>query len=130
VKKRDWLFWLLAAIAVGTCLAGGTQIVAPSFVLGIVGGSQEPAARFFFALVGMFMLLFGGLALHALFSPADHPVPILWAALQKLGAAVAVWIGVQSQIFSSLALAIAGFDFITGVLLMIYWRRIQTPARA
>jgi hypothetical protein len=127
VKSRDWLFWLLALIAGGTIVAGGTQLFAPGFVLRIIGGSTEPAARFFFALVGMFMVLFGGLTLHALLDSRDHPVAILWSALQKLGASIAVALGVKSQIFASLALAIAAFDLLTGILLTIYWRRIRMP---
>ena len=98
--------------------SGAAQVVAPGLVLGIVGGDASPAARHFFGIVGMFMVLFGGLTWQAV--RAGAPMPLGWCALQKLGAAAAVGLGVARGHFGALALAVAGFDLASGVLALWY----------
>jgi hypothetical protein len=128
------LRFCVLGISVATVLSGALQLVFPNFVLGFVAGpggpvatqffGPTPMAAHFFAIIGMFMLLFGMLLLHALLSPGSPRVVLLWCALQKLGASAAVGIGVGRGIFSTLALAIAAFDFISGLL--FFWYRAQS----
>jgi hypothetical protein len=125
MKRRDWLFHVLALIAGATIVSGALQVVAPAFVLRTVGAETTPASCHFFGIVGMFMMLFGGAMLHALLDRANHPIVVLWAALQKLGAFAAVGLGVMNGVFGSLALLIAAFDLLSGVLALGYWQRIR-----
>ena len=124
---RSWLYRVLLAIGAVTVLSGLGQAVRPDLVLGVVGGEATPASMHFFGIVGMFMVLFGGLLLHALLSPDPQPAAVLWAGLQKFGAAGAVGLGVLNGIFSPLALAVAGFDLLSGVLILLY-RRMSRPS--
>jgi hypothetical protein len=120
----------LLAIAVLTALSGTIQMLQPGFVLRLVGGPDGPALRFFFGILGMFMLLFGGLDFQALRAPAASQVlPLRWAAYQKLGAAGAVGLGVLRGFFGSLALLVAAFDLLTGILFLVYLRRLATGPR-
>lgn len=128
MKPRRLDFWLLVAIGIITVASGLLQLVAPEMVLRLVGAEATPTTRHFFAIVGMFMTLFGGLLLHALFSPAHHPAMVFWASLQKFGASLAVGVGVLHHIFSGLALLVAGFDFLSGLLILWYWSRIRNAA--
>ena len=112
---------VLIAISIMTVVSGLTQMLAPGFVLGILDAETTAAAQHFFAIVGMFMVLFGGLLLHALFSHGHQQVAVLWAGLQKLGAVGAVALGVANAVFSPLALLVAGFDLVSGVLILMFW---------
>ena len=125
MKKKDWLYWLLVLIAASTFLTGGVQLVAPGFILRLLSAQTTLTTEHFFAIVGMFMVLFRGATLHALLSFKHHPVVILWSSFQKFGAAIAVGLGVQRGVFSSLALVVAIVDFLSGVLAIWYWSRIR-----
>lgn len=123
---------MLAAIAALTVLSGTVQLLAPERVLGWVGGTgTEPAAHYYFAIVGMFMVLYGGVLLHALLRPEPPPVVVLWAGLQKFGAFVVITLGVVQGVFGQLALLVGGFDLLTAVLLALYLVRLErAPAAA
>ena len=123
-KTKDWLHWVLVLISGATVLSGLVQMVAPGFVLSQVGAEASTTSSHFFAIVGMFMFLFGGLMLQVLQSPSHHPLAVFWAGLQKLGAAGAVGLGVASGVFGKIAWLVAGFDLLSGVLIFIYWKRI------
>jgi hypothetical protein len=125
MKKKDWLYWLLVVIAASTFLTGGIQAIAPAFILRLLSAQITITSQHFFAIVGMFMVLFGGATLHALLSFKNHPVVILWSSFQKFGASVAVALGVQRGVFASLALIVAIIDFLSGVLALWYWSRIR-----
>ena len=125
MKTRDWLYWILLAIAGITVFSGLFQIIAPGFELRLLSAETTPSSAQLFGTIGMFMVLFGGLFLHALLSPGDQPVVVLWCSLQKFGASVAVGLGVLHQIFSPLALLVATFDLCSGILAICYWRRIH-----
>jgi hypothetical protein len=111
-------------IAVGglTVLSGAVQLVWPQLVLTMVGGSITPTSAHVFRVVGMFMVLFGGLALQTVLSGEDSPSALLWATLQKFGASAAVGWGVAIGVFSAPALGVAGFDLLSGILLSLYIR--------
>lgn len=118
--KRVVLFWLVAAIAAITLLTGSVQILFPAPILTVLSAERSPASLHFFGLVGMFMALFGGALLHALFARQPNPVVVLWAGLQKFGAVAGVGIGVLHGIFAPLALLVTVFDFISGLLIFAY----------
>ena len=125
MKKKDRLFVLLLLIAAATALTGAVQIIAPSFILRLLAAEVTITSQHFFAIVGMFMVLFSGATLHALLSSKHHPVVILWSSFQKFGAAGAVALGVQRGVFSSLAIIVAVSDLLSGLLAFWYWRRIR-----
>ena len=127
MKKHDPLYWGLVIIAGLTVVSGLVQVLATAFELRMLGAESTATTIHFFAIVGMFMTLFGGAMLHALLSPDDHPIVVLWASLQKFGAFGAVALGVHHGIFSPLALAVAFFDLFSGILGLWYWRRIRAP---
>ncbi|HWV15656.1 MAG TPA: hypothetical protein VN030_09490 [Cellvibrio sp.] len=113
-------------IALITVISGLTQMLMPKLVLTLVGGSMaSPGGNHSFAIVGMFMVLFGGLCIHALSTERQEPLVMFWCALQKLGASVAVSLGVYQEFFSCLALLVAGFDFLSFILLFIFWWSIK-----
>jgi predicted acylesterase/phospholipase RssA len=124
------LRWLLACISAATVVSGAVQLIAPGFVLGFLNAESTPASRHFFGIIGMFMVLFGGLLLHALARPKENPAAFVWAGLQKLGACAAVSLGVARGLFSPLALGVAGFDLFSGLLILGYLvlqRRAASP---
>lgn len=128
MKTRGWLYWVLMVIAGLTILSGLFQVVAPGFELRLLAAEATPTSEHFFGTIGMFMILFGGIFLNALLSPAGQPIIVFWASLQKFGASAAVGLGVLHHVFSPLALLVAGFDLGSGVLGICYWRKIiATP---
>jgi len=125
----SWPIWhsrLVLAIAVLTLLSGLVQLSVPGLLLNILGAESTPTSRHFFAIVGMFMFLFGGALWHALLSRPVQQVVVLWTALQKVGACTAVGLGVLNAIFSPLALLVASFDLFSAVVIFWYWRVLQT----
>ncbi len=114
---------LVAAIAAITVLSGAVQILFTGWDLELLDADSAPASRHFFAIVGMFMVLFGGMVLHALRAPRSLPVVLLWGGLQKFGASVAVALGVVTGVFSPLALGVAAFDLVSGAIYL--WHREQ-----
>jgi len=125
LTRTDGLRRGLLAISAATVLTGLAQVVAPATMLRLVGAEASPTAAHFFAIIGLFMCLFGGLLWQVLRSAAYQPAAVRWAGLQKLGAAVAVGLGVQAGIFSALALGVAGFDLCSGVLILVYLRQYR-----
>ena len=117
---------LLLFIAVVTIVTGLVQVVAAPLVLDFIGAETNKPSAHFFAIIGMFMVLFGGLLWQSLRQPQMGPVPVFWCGLQKLGAAVAIGLGVINGVFGTLAMAVAFFDLLSGVLIFIYWRKLQT----
>jgi hypothetical protein len=121
MKARNWLYWVLVLIAVVTVVTGFVQYFWPGLVLRLVSSEITATTKHFFGIVGMFMVLFGGLLFHALFSSSRQHIAMLWAGLQKFGAAAAVTLGVMNAVFASVALLVAAFDLVSGVLIVTYW---------
>lgn len=115
----------LIAISALTVVSGAVQALAPARLLRALRAQDDPAARHFFATIGMFMVVVGGGLLSALLRPGRQPIILFWAAFQKLGASVAVGLGVRRRIFSPLALGVAFFDLLSGLLAAEYWRRTR-----
>ncbi|MDP1832251.1 MAG: hypothetical protein Q8K67_09345 [Geothrix sp.] len=120
----------LLAIALLTVISGAMQMVWPGLVLHLVGGPDSPGTRHFFGIVGLFMVLFGGLAFQALRAPeAQRALPLRWAALQKLGASAAVYLGFHHGIFGAIALLVAAFDLLSALLFFLYLRQLAARLR-
>jgi hypothetical protein len=116
---------VLRAIAVLTVASGAVQVAGPSALLDPLSVEDSPATRQLFGTVGMFMVIVGALLGGATRRGAGEPSVVFWAGAQKLGAASAVALGVRRSVFSPLALLVASFDFLSGVLALKYWRRLR-----
>jgi uncharacterized protein YjeT (DUF2065 family) len=125
--KRTPLWWIALAIAVITIISGAVQMLTPQLVLKLISADITKTSSHFFAIVGMFMLLFGGALWQALCSDEAQGTVLFWAGLQKVGAATAVALGVNKAIFAKLALLVAGFDLLSGLLIFAYWRASRAP---
>jgi hypothetical protein len=124
-RRRDAWFWLAAAVAATTLAAGLVQVAVPGFVLGLVDARRDPTTRHLFAVVGMFMALFGGLLGHVLVRPPDRRTDglvLAWVAAQKAGACVAVASGVVNDVFGGLAVLVAVNDGASAAVLLWYRR--------
>ena len=124
----DRLRAVVAAIAALTVLSGLGQLLLPGTVLDLLGAESTATTRHFFAIIGMFMAVVGGVTLQALLVEPTPAFVVLWCAVQKLGAFVAVSVGVLRDLFSSVAMAVALFDLLTAVLATALWRRMRAPA--
>lgn len=127
MRKRDLAFWVAAAIAASTVAAGLVQVVAPGFVLDLVDAESDTTTRHFFAIVGMFMAVVGGLVGHALLRPPDPDrdgLVLLWAAIQKGGAFAAISLGMARDVFAGVALLIAVNDLASSGYFLWYRRSL------
>lgn len=117
---KKYLNLIVILISLATILSGLLQMVMPGFVLGLIGANITATSSHFFAIIGMFMALFGGLMLHAMYSPHPQNPAILWCAFQKLGAFAAVSLGIVTGIFNAMAAGVALFDLFSGMLFLYY----------
>ncbi|NHE57544.1 patatin [Cyclobacterium plantarum] len=118
---------LVVLIAFITLISGLIQLLSPSTVLGLIGRSDPTAeSAHFFAIVGMFMALFGGMVLHAVYSAVTNKQVMLWTAFQKFGAFIAVSVGVFQGLFSILAMSVALFDLFSGVVFLMYLKVLNS----
>ncbi len=124
-SDRKLLLQCLFFIGVVTVFSGLVQMVKPGFVLSLIGGELTAGGNHSFAIVGMFMVLFGALLIHALSTERQEPVAIFWCAIQKLGASIAVGLGVYNDLFSWVALTVAGFDLLSFVLMIVFWNGVR-----
>jgi hypothetical protein len=124
----DPLRGVVAAISALTVLSGLGQLVAPGLVLDLLGAESTATTRHFFAIVGMFMAVVGGVMLQALLTEPTPSYVVLWGAVQKLGAFIAVTVGVARDLFGSIAMVVAVFDLFTAVLAGVLWHRIRRSA--
>jgi hypothetical protein len=115
-------YWVLVLISFTTFVSGIVQIFAPAFILNMIAAEVTPTSKQCFGTIGMFMALFGGMLLQVLLS-GDLSIPVfLWAGLQKVGAFVAVAIGVGHHVFGPSALIVACFDLVSGILIFAYMK--------
>ncbi|MFZ0745562.1 MAG: hypothetical protein WAM85_14215 [Terracidiphilus sp.] len=119
------LYWLLVIISVATLISGIVQVFAPGFILGMISAEITATTQQCFGIVGMFMALFGGMLLQVLLSRQILMPVFLWAGLQKIGASAAVTLGVARHLFSPLALGIASFDLLSGILVFVYMMQVK-----
>lgn len=121
---KKYINLIVILISIATIFSGLLQLVMPGFVLGFIGASITDTSSHFFAIVGMFMALFGGMMLHAVYSPKPQRPVILWSAFQKLGAFAAVGLGIINGIFAPIAAGVAIFDLFSGLLFLYYLKRV------
>lgn len=124
--RDDPLRWLLFAVALGTFLSGLVLMAAPGFVLGVLSAPTRTSDKLFFAIIGMFMAVVGGMLTHTLLRPPPSELVVGWSALQKLGASIAMSLAVALGVFSAAGLALVVFDFLSAVLAAAYWWRIRS----
>lgn len=118
-----YLNLLVVIISAITILSGLSQMVAPDLVLAVIDAEVSAASSHFFRIIGMFMALFGGLMLHTLYSTHTSREAAFWCAMQKLGAFVAVTWGVINGIFGPMAIGVALFDLLSGLLFLYFLRQ-------
>jgi hypothetical protein len=112
---------LLRAIGVTTAATGVLQAATPATTLGLLQADESATSRHFFGTVGMFMACTGS----ALAARPDDSAIVLMTVAQKLGAAAAVGLGVKRGLLSPLALGVAGFDALSGLVAFDRWRRLR-----
>lgn len=110
---------VLLVIAAITIATGLGQLVMPERMLAMAGGVPAPGTDHFFATVGMFMVITGAMFAQALWQRTGERVVALWIGVQKLAAAGLVGWAIQKGLMGPIAYAVAGFDFVTGVLCWI-----------
>ena len=115
----------LAGIGAMTAVTGAVQCAAPRKMLAPLGAQNDDATGHLFRTVGMFMVVVGGGLAATLGRGRGDRDLVFWAGIQKLGAAGAVGLGVKRRLFAPIALAVAGFDFLSGLLAFDYWRRLR-----
>ncbi len=124
--NAGWIEIAVVLVSLITLVSGLMQLVFPEYVLGFIGkGELTQASNHFFAIVGMFMALFGGMLLHTVYSVETSKVVVLWASFQKFGAFLADSIGVWKGLFSFLAISVALFDFVSGFLFIFYLKQLK-----
>ena len=111
---------VLRAIAGITVATGAVTAVRPGLVLGELSPGPTPMDRQLFGTIGMFMVVSGGTLHRTLAVPQPEPGMLIWSAVQKLGASVAMGIGVSRGLYARRALAVAGFDFASGLGCLAY----------
>lgn len=126
MKKFIRLIILLISIA--TLFSGAMQAIAPAFVLNFVGAEINTTSKQLFATIGMFMFLFGGMMIHALYHVENNRVVVIWSGLQKLGASAAVFIGIFNGTFILLAAGVAVFDLFSALLFFYYLKTLKSDA--
>jgi len=119
---------ILLLISITTLLSGIMQVIVPAVVLNFVGAAIDTTTEQLFATIGMFMFLFGAMMIHALYNENDNRVAIIWSGLQKLGASVAVFIGIIKHVFIPLASVVAVFDLLSGLLFFYYLKTLKDYA--
>jgi len=122
---KKYIGLIVIVISIITILSGGVQLLAPSFVLKNVGLEVMPVTEQLFATIAMFMILFGGMVIHAVYNSSKSSVVILWAGFQKFGASIAVGIGIWHGLFNHMSGAVASFDFLSGILFMYYYKILK-----
>ena len=111
---------VLRAIAGITVATGALTAIRPGLVLGELSPRPTPMDRQLFGTIGMFMVVSGGTLHRALAAPHPERGVLIWSAVQKLGASAAMGIGVSHGLYARRALAVAGFDFASGLGCLAY----------
>jgi hypothetical protein len=122
---KKYINIIVVFIAVATLLSGLVQLVKPTFVMNIVGAENNGNSSFFFALVGTFMALFGGLMVHNVYSAKPQRASVFWSMLQKAVAFVFLSLGIAIGIFNLLAIGVALFDLFGAIAYVLYMRQLK-----
>jgi len=122
---RKNITFIVLGISVVTVISGVSQIIKPEFVLDVIGAEISPLSNHLFAIVGMFMALFGSLMVHTVYQTHTSKTAVFWCAMQKLGAFIAVSLGVFQGLFSWLAMGVAIFDLLSAGLFFYYMKTLK-----
>jgi hypothetical protein len=117
---KKYLNLAVLIISFITLISGITQLFFPEFVLKMTGAEVSETSSHFFATIGMFMILFAGLMIQTVYSKDTGSAVIFWSAMQKLGAGIAVIVGILKGLFALQAAPVAGFDLLSGILFFYY----------
>lgn len=124
-KMKRNLTFIVLGISVVTIISGISQIIMPGFVLKIIGAEISPISLHLFSIVGMFMALFGALMVHTVYQTHTSQTAVFWCAMQKLGACIAVSIGVFNGLFSWMAMGVGLFDLFSAGLFFYYMKTLK-----
>jgi hypothetical protein len=113
----------LLVIGIVTVISGLGQLLAPGMVLTVIGGDTAPAVRQGFATVGMFMVVTGAMLCQHIWRRSAEPTVPFWIGVQKVAAAALVGLGVGRGLFAPLALGVAVFDLVSGLLVFVFVAR-------
>ncbi|WP_158860580.1 patatin [Lunatibacter salilacus] len=117
---------LVVLISIVTVVLGIFQLLNPQAALGMMGkGEILPVTAHYFSMLGFFMILFNGMVLHTVYEIQTSKTIILWAALQKVGVAVLVFIGIIGGHFHFTAIGVALFDLFSGVIFLSYFAQLN-----
>ncbi len=122
---NKFLNLIVILISIATVISGLVQLVSPTTVMTLIKAEITATSAHFFGIVGMFMALFGGLMLHAVYSARPQRSAIFWSALQKLGAFAAVGLGIVNGVFAPIAASVALFDLFSGIIFLYYLKKIN-----
>lgn len=111
---------VLRTIAGITVATGALTAVRPGLVLGELSPQPTRMDQQLFGTIGMFMVVSGGTMHRALAATQPERGVLIWSAVQKLGASAAMGIGVFRGLYARRALAVAGFDFASGLGCLAY----------
>lgn len=125
-RPRGALPRALRAIAGITVATGAVQVLWPGLVLGELEPRPGRMDRQLFGTIGMFMVVTGGTLDRALAASRPDRGLVLWGAAQKLGASAAMSIGVGRGLYARRALAVAGFDLLSGLGCLAYARQLAS----
>jgi len=122
---KKYLKLIVLLVSLITLMSGLIQLIKPGFVMKIIGVESSQTSMFFFAIVGMFMALFGGLMIHAIYSSRPQSAAVFWGVLQKAGAFTFLSTGIVMGIFNFLASGVAVFDLFCAIVYFMYLRQLK-----
>lgn len=126
---RDRFWSTLVAVGVITIVSGVVQCAVPRLLLQALAPDVTAASVNFIRITGVMTAAFGALLVHALVTDDPQHVAVLWTGIQKVATAAVVGLAIQERIFSTLALAAAAFDLVSGVMIVAFWYWIRQQAK-
>jgi hypothetical protein len=129
LKRHDWQYWALLAIALASLAEGLAQALWPAALLKVLSAEIDAASRLFFIALGLLGGMFAALLAHTLLSCTlpqgkNEPPVVLWFGLQKLAISAALGFGVVREVFApATGLGVAGYELAAGLLALWYWSR-------
>ena len=106
----------LIVIAAITLVSGAAQLAAGKLILSVIAPSATGPEVHLFSTVGMFMVITGAMFCQSLISRTDAPAISFWIAVQKLAAAVLVFIAWMKGYFLWFALGVVVIDIGKGAV--------------
>ncbi|WP_158799754.1 patatin [Pedobacter sp. L105] len=111
---------IIILISIVTLITGVTQILAPAFLLRLLGAEVSLATIQIFGIIGMFIAIFGGMLIHANLTSSFDSRAILWSSFQKFGASIAIFASICTGLFAPIAALAGAFELISGLFFLYY----------